>query len=674
MTTEENKHKEEVERATQLWECGDITREQLEYIFPELKESEEDRIRKEITELIMKPTWQTEKEFNRRKELAVWLEKQGEIDKESYEIAEKEKYNFVSGHFIECRKSFNEFKEDNSYWLEYIGDDNYIGRSDNVLNQKFHITPRQLFTLFTVEHCPKNDENDEDKENEHDIIRKELIDNLKDGAEGYRVDGSSEDFTRWITWLEKQGEQNEDSIKIEKTLFKALTVKEARDIIISQGLEVSDVLDWIKNKNECKPTTNHETETPKFKVGDWICCNNYSIHITSIKDGVYYFNDENSCCNIEFIDDKYHLWSIADAKDGDVLVEDSCIFIIQKFGEHSNAAKTYCTLYNDGDFDEGSILYFDIDSTKPATKEQREQLFKKIEEEGYTWDNEKKELKKVEKQYNPKFKVGDWIVCEKFACEELNTAKIVNIDGDKYEVEFIDGSKASPHIDYIDRLYHLWSIDDAKDGDILSNGKMIVLFKHFEEPSYNREYIIAYIGLDNSGHIQVTDGTWRLGIDKAKPAAKEQRDKLFKAMADKGYEWDAEKKELKKIELKPDNLIEECYQQQADDLIDMVTENSTWNEDDEKNLQGVIDEIQANKSNAPEYDVKTYDRFLSWLKSLKDRIQPQPKQDGKWKWEEDDEKFFKENILIELGNIDGVSPELYSKIIDWISLIKKRLS
>lgn len=39
MTTEENKHKEEVVRATQLWECGDITREQLEYIFPQLAES-----------------------------------------------------------------------------------------------------------------------------------------------------------------------------------------------------------------------------------------------------------------------------------------------------------------------------------------------------------------------------------------------------------------------------------------------------------------------------------------------------------------------------------------------------------------------------------------------------------------------------------------------------------
>ena len=42
-----------------------------------------------------------------------------------------------------------------------------------------------------------------------------------------------------------------------------------------------------------------------------------------------------------------------------------------------------------------------------------------------------------------------------------------------------------------------------------------------------------------------------------------------------------------------------------------------WSEEDERNLQGIIDEIEANKNQAPDYDLATYDRFLSWLKSLK---------------------------------------------------------
>ena len=96
---------------------------------------------------------------------------------------------------------------------------------------------------------------------------------------------------------------------------------------------------------------------------------------------------------------KFHIsdW----ATDGDVLAEDSCIFIIQKLGDNSTAAKTYCTLYDDGDFDNGTILYFDIDSTRPATKEEKQKLFKAIKDNGYKWNPETKTLEKL---IEPKFR------------------------------------------------------------------------------------------------------------------------------------------------------------------------------------------------------------------------------------------------------------------------------
>lgn len=47
--------------------------------------------------------------------------------------------------------------------------------------------------------------------------------------------------------------------------------------------------------------------------------------------------------------------------------------------------------------------------------------------------------------------------------------------------------------------------------------------------------------------------------------------------------------------------------------------NPTWSEEDEEMLQGIWDEILANKHEAKEYEWKTYDKFLDWLKSLKDR-------------------------------------------------------
>ena len=90
---------------------------------------------------------------------------------------------------------------------------------------------------------------------------------------------------------------------------------------------------------------------------------------------------------------KFHIgdW----ATDGDVLAEDSCIFIIQKLGDNGTAAKTYCALHNDGYFIDGSILYFDIDSIKPATEEEKQKLFKAIKDNGYKWNSETKTLEKL---------------------------------------------------------------------------------------------------------------------------------------------------------------------------------------------------------------------------------------------------------------------------------------
>ena len=75
----EKKHKEEVVRATQLWECGDITRENLEYIFPELKESEDERNRKGIIKFLIDVNngAYTKSELEIASWIA-WLEKQGE--------------------------------------------------------------------------------------------------------------------------------------------------------------------------------------------------------------------------------------------------------------------------------------------------------------------------------------------------------------------------------------------------------------------------------------------------------------------------------------------------------------------------------------------------------------------------------------------------------------------
>ena len=167
-------------------------------------------------------------------------------------------------------------------------------------------------------------------------------------------------------------------------------------------------------------------------------------------------------------------------------------------------------------------------------------LEKQKEYSGLIKDEKESQVKIV----SPKFKEGDWIV------QGCNILKIRCVGNKYYCFETVGGYTGDMLVSEIDSLYHLWTIEDANDGDVLSSGEMIVIFKHFEEPSY-KQHIVAYIGLDISGNIQITDDTWSLGIDKAKPASKEQRDLLLQKMKEAGYEWDAEKKELKKIEQKP---------------------------------------------------------------------------------------------------------------------------
>ena len=134
------------EKVIALLNDKELSQEQktkLEEIFPELKKSEGDSIRKELIGFLRNnPNGNYTCE-----EMAAWLEKQSE-HLENYDEAEKEKADFVGDGFIKCYADFQDFKEGETYWLEYIGDDKYNVRSDNLLGKTYHITPCQLYTVF----------------------------------------------------------------------------------------------------------------------------------------------------------------------------------------------------------------------------------------------------------------------------------------------------------------------------------------------------------------------------------------------------------------------------------------------------------------------------------------------------------------------------------------------
>ena len=102
-------------------------------------------------------------------------------------------------------------------------------------------------------------------------------------------------------------------------------------------------------------------------------------------------------------------------------------------------------------------------------------------------------------------------------------------------------------VDYADNCWHRWTIEDAKDGDVLYSLDSCQPFIYKGRKSH--EQATAYCGINkyDKFFVEKTED-YIIVLDKYVPATKEQRDFLFRKMKEAGYEWDAEKKELKKID------------------------------------------------------------------------------------------------------------------------------
>lgn len=202
----------------------------------------------------------------------------------------------------------------------------------------------------------------------------------------------------------------------------------------------------------------------------------------------------------------------------------------------------------------------------------------------------------------------------------------------------------------------------------------------------------------NSLATEERDEIWLEKQVEQKPADMEERiikdinnllTQLFQKMHEAGYEWDAEKKELKKIK-------QSCYHndglyyaidilektlgkvegyQSDDGIIEHQTAIETvnvlyhkklakWSEEDELHLKNAI--LAAEK----EWGLDSF--TAKWLKSIKDRVQPQPKQE----WSEEDEKMLND-IIVGLTSMEQLifTQDVQGKTqiqgrIDWLKSLK----
>ena len=235
----------------------------------------------------------------------------------------------------------------------------------------------------------------------------------------------------------------------------------------------------------------------------------------------------------------------------------------------------------------------------------------------------------------PKFKVGDLVVDN---CGYV--WKIEGILNQFYLLEGVEGGESRPTIEWVNKTFHLWNINDAKDGDILADEYGIYIFNNFD--SLDDKLFICKCAYEYSKKVFEIGGML-CGKTDVYPATKEQRDLLFQKMKEASYEWDSEKKELKKIEHDVQlTEFEDAIKDMVNDYRDAIGDNDATIEEIKKHSAYLLSLIHQkpdwseeddNKINSIKYLLHKLDNynFDNWLKSLKDRVQP------KQEWSEEDE-------------------------------------
>ena len=186
------------------------------------------------------------------------------------------------------------------------------------------------------------------------------------------------------------------------------------------------------------------------------------------------------------------------------------------------------------------------------------------------------------KQIEQKFQVGQYIT------DGDTIGQIIEDDCHCYKILAFTGDYIISPFTLQDN-YHLWTIRDAKDGDVLTLSWMedgnlfekIVIFKKYHNEGvnglYNGPCVEGYGNTFMNGKLLFTDEkvpyfskTWTCNLH---PATKEQRDRLFQRIKEAGYEWNVETKTLeKRLKYKFDHKTLKPF----DRVLVRDSENGTW--------------------------------------------------------------------------------------------------
>lgn len=306
-----------------------------------------------------------------------------------------------------------------------------------------------------------------------------------------------------------------------------------------------------------------------LNMGTIICKKQNTQEITFTSHGYYMLPVFDMCECMIFPSQDQRDWSKFQRpfKDGDILVGKAKQPFIFKSFNRDNGCFSYCGIDCSQKFCLHSDDWTFANSLRFATEEEKQKLFQAIKDNGYKWNAKTKVLEKL---INPKFHKGDWIV---FNGLVLYVKEVVN---GFYRTISKCGIANSYDWD-IDNIARLWTIQDAKDGDVLfhsdsaSNG--IFIFKEILQRG-TLQKVICYCDYDSEDGFSLGENHTCCWADSKilYPATKERRDLLFQKMKEAGYKWNPEAKTLGKLVNKFDISSLKPFQK----LLVRDSENQIW--------------------------------------------------------------------------------------------------
>lgn len=486
LTIEEKakKYSEALERAKKLQETCDSTAVVgwCEYIFPELKESESERIMEDLIEFFEEfpdMIWRG----HYKNDVLAWIEKQCEQN--------------VADFSQTCKMMT--LDEAIEHCKEKSCDDTICGKNHKQLAE--WLAELKGYRTSVTQETQKTSDKDEK-------IRKELMDFIYVTCFPVKDLKKKE---RFLDWLEKQGKQEPYGKR-----------KECEDCQFNYAGECKGYC--ALKRNEHKPTDKVE---PKFKPGDTMrTLQEASDGYTDGMPVVVSIDNEYYHCTNELIaikdQDDYEFPPINMKQKSSDEVEPKFHEgdIVQYITDSTDRRKieeidTFCNMYHT----DSSPIMFEVENEWKVVVNAE--------------DVEQESTNNVE----PKFHEGVWVV------NKLGDSwHIDSFDEKNYQVSDGKGNYNWFPISKQDEM-HLWTIQDAKCGDVLiSPNKQPFMYNG----NYTSDTIGAYFGLLITGELLIVsshDKDWT-ALTGVQPATEEERNALFKKLHDSDYKWDDKKKEL----------------------------------------------------------------------------------------------------------------------------------